>query len=250
MPTDGGAYRPGYEVAAERILELIDGLSLRAGDRLPTEIDLAQQLDTSRSVVREAIKVLSALGRVTAQKGRGLYVADGTSMLGGARQPTFFLPTKLEHVDRLFEFRKLIDVEASRLAATRATPLQLNDMREAAADCISAFEAGDFEAFGRADDRFHESVAAAAQNPFLSEAVIQCRRAQRQTARLGLPTYFAGNYSLANQEHTAILAAIQAGDVDRADQAARNHIDRTEADYRQDIMARLSQSGQGTRTPG
>lgn len=250
MPTDGGAYRPGYEVAAERILELIDRLNLRPGDRLPTEIDLAHQLDTSRSVVREAIKVLSALGRVAAHKGRGLYVADGTSMLGGARQPTFFLPTNLEHVDRLFEFRKLIDVEAGRLAATRATPLQLNDMREAVADCIKAFEADDFEAFREADDRFHESVAAAAQNPFLSEAVIQCRHAQRQTARLGLPPFIAANYGLANREHAAILAAIQSGDVDRAGQAARTHIDRTEADYRQEIMTRLSQSGQGTRLPG
>ncbi|MFD8493736.1 FadR/GntR family transcriptional regulator [Amycolatopsis sp. NPDC059657] len=245
MSTDGGAYRPGYEVAAERILELIERLNLHAGDRLPTEIDLAQQLDTSRSVVREAIKILSALGRVTAHKGRGLYVADGTSMLGGARQPTFYLPTNLEHVDRLFEFRKLIDVEASRLASTRATPLQLKDMREAVADCVGAFEAGDFEAYGRADDRFHESVAAAAQNPFLSEAVAQCRHAQRQTARLGLPTYLAANYDLANKEHAAILAAIQAGDADRAGQAARNHIERTEAEYRREIMTRLSQSGQG-----
>lgn len=245
MSTDGVAYRPGYEVAAERILELIERMNLHVGDRLPTEIDLAQQLDASRSVVREAIKILSALGRVTAHKGRGLYVADGTSMLGGARQPTFFLPTNLEHVDRLFEFRKLIDVEASRLASTRATPLQLKYMREAVADCVAAFEAGDFEGFGQADDRFHESVAAAAQNPFLSEAVTHCRHAQRQTARLGLPAIIAANYGLANEEHAAILAAIEAGDVDRAGQAARNHIDRTEVDYRKEIMARLSRSGQG-----
>ena len=54
------------------------------------------------------------------------------------------------------------------------------------------------------------------------------------------PPFIAAGYGLANQEHTAILAAIQAGDVDRAGQAARNHIDRTEADHRQEIMTRLS----------
>lgn len=77
------------------------------------------------------------------------------------------------------------------------------------------------------------------RTPFPSEAVIQCRHAQRQTARLGLPPFIAAGYGLANQEHTAILAAIQAGDVDRAGQAARNHIDRTEAENRQEIMTRL-----------
>ena len=71
-----GGYRPGYEVAAEQVLELIARLGLRPGDRMPTEQDLAGQLGTSRTVVREAIKILSALGRVRAQKGRGLGVEE------------------------------------------------------------------------------------------------------------------------------------------------------------------------------
>ena len=69
-------YRPGYEIVAERILEFIAESRLVPGDRMPTENDLAQQLDTSRAVVREAVKILSALGRVRAHKGRGLFVAD------------------------------------------------------------------------------------------------------------------------------------------------------------------------------
>ncbi|WP_143676226.1 GntR family transcriptional regulator, partial [Streptomyces milbemycinicus] len=48
-------YRPGYEVVAERILEFIAEARLVAGDRLPTENDLAQMLNTSRAVVREAV---------------------------------------------------------------------------------------------------------------------------------------------------------------------------------------------------
>lgn len=62
-------YRPGYEIVAERILEYIAEERLVAGDRLPTEIALAQTLNTSRAVVREAVKILSALGRVRAHKG-------------------------------------------------------------------------------------------------------------------------------------------------------------------------------------
>jgi len=78
----GSAYRPRYEVAAGQILKLVSELALRPGDRLPTEKDLATRLGTSRTVVRDAVKILSASGRVSAQKGRGRYVADGESMLG------------------------------------------------------------------------------------------------------------------------------------------------------------------------
>ena len=57
-------YRPGYEVVAEQILHLIAELDLRPGDRMPTEVELAARMGTSRTVVREAGEILSAIGRV------------------------------------------------------------------------------------------------------------------------------------------------------------------------------------------
>ena len=131
----GGPYRPGYELVAERILEHIVEAGLRPGDRMPTENDLAAQLGTSRTVVREAVKILSALGRVSAQKGRGLYVADDAGMLGSTGWGGFFLPTDLDHVYMLFEFRRIQESAAGRLAATRATPAELRAL-EAAADTV------------------------------------------------------------------------------------------------------------------
>ena len=111
----------GVRRVAEEILELIARSRLRPGDRMPTENEIAGQLGTSRTVVREAIKILSALGRIRAQKGRGLYVADDDGMLG-MRWEGFFLPADLDHIYMLFEFRRVQESEASRLAATRATP--------------------------------------------------------------------------------------------------------------------------------
>ena len=84
--TEGnGEYRPGYERVAEQILEFIAESRLTPGDRLPTEIELAGRLGTSRAVVREAVKILSALGRVRAHKGRGLFVADDEVVLTASR---------------------------------------------------------------------------------------------------------------------------------------------------------------------
>ena len=92
------AYRPRYEVVAGQILELIRELAMRPGDRLPTEKDLALRLGTSRTVVRDAVKILSASGRVSAQKGRGLYVANGEPAIGAGRWGPSFGPTNLDHI--------------------------------------------------------------------------------------------------------------------------------------------------------
>ena len=129
-----GAYRPGYEVVAEQIVQLIAEHELSPGDRMPTEKELAAQLGASRTVVREAVKILSATGRVSAQKGRGLYVADGEGVLGAARFGGFFIPTNLDHIFMLFEFRRIQEIAASRLAATQASPAELRVIEAAVAD--------------------------------------------------------------------------------------------------------------------
>src|ERR1700761_3099186 len=121
-PAAADGYRPRYEVVAGQILQLIGELAMRPGDRLPTERDLAVRLGTSRTVVRDAVKILSASGRVSAQKGRGLYVAEGEAMIGAARWGGFFEPTNLDHIFMLFEFRRAQEMQASRLAARRASP--------------------------------------------------------------------------------------------------------------------------------
>src|SRR5690348_17117367 len=138
-----GAYRPGYEVVAEQILQLIAELELSPGDRMPTEKELAARLGSSRTVVREAIKILSAAGRVSAQKGRGLYVADGEGVLGATRFGGFFLPTNLDHIFMLFEFRRIQEVAASRLAATHASPAELRVIEAAVQACRHGQQSGD-----------------------------------------------------------------------------------------------------------
>ncbi len=234
-----GGYRPGYEVAAEQVLELIAQLRLRPGDRMPTENDLARQLGTSRTVVREAIKILSALGRVRAQKGRGLYVADDEGMLGTGRWAPFFLPTDLEHIYMLFEFRRVQEMETSRLAAHRVTPAQLRAIQQAVELCREGFDTGREELFHQGDEAFHTSVANASNNIFLQIAVREARRLQAQSNIIGLSGSIGGHAAKAVEEHDAICQAIRAGDAEGAAHAAAIHIDNTLSDYRREIQQRL-----------
>jgi DNA-binding FadR family transcriptional regulator len=234
-----GAYRPGYELVAERILELIAGSGLRPGDRMPTENDLAARLGTSRTVVREAVKILSALGRVSAQKGRGLYVADDEGLLGSSRWGGFFLPTNLDHVYMLFEFRRVQESAASRLAATRATPAELRAIETAAQLCEQGHLTGQVALFDRGDDEFHLGIAAASHNPFLVTAVREARRLQCQSSTIGLHGGTGGHADGAVEEHAAIHQAIRDGDPAAAALATTTHLDNTLEDYRREIQRRV-----------
>jgi GntR family transcriptional regulator, transcriptional repressor for pyruvate dehydrogenase complex len=234
-----GSYRPRYELVAEQILRLIADLRLQPGDRMPTENGLAARLGTSRTVVREAVKILSAIGRVRAQKGRGLYVADDDGMLGSSRWEGFFLPTDLDHVYKLFEFRRVQETAAGRLAATRATPVELRAIEAAAETCRQGHVTGQAALFDRGDDDFHLGIAAASHNPFLVAAVREARRLQRQSSTIGLHGTVGGHAEEAVGEHAAIYQAIRDGDGEAAARAAAVHLDNTLEDYRREIQRRV-----------
>ena len=233
-----GGYRPGYEVVAEQILQLIAELALAPGDRLPTENEFAAQLGASRTVVREAVKILSATGRVSAQKGRGLYVADGQNVLGATRFGGFFQPTNLDHIFMLFEFRRVQEAEASRLAASRASPSELRVIETAVQACRHGFLAGDNTEFEASDEDFHLGVAAASHNFFLVAAVREARRLQRQSSVIGIRGV-GGHAAEAVQEHEAIYRAIRSGKPDEATAATFVHLDNTLKDYRREIQRRV-----------
>jgi GntR family transcriptional regulator, transcriptional repressor for pyruvate dehydrogenase complex len=234
-----GSYRPRYELVAEQILQLIADLRLQPGDRMPTENGLATRLGTSRTVVREAVKILSAIGRVRAQKGRGLYVADDVGMLGSSRWEGFFLPTDLDHVYMLFEFRRVQETAASRLAATRATPTELRAIEAAAETCRQGHVTGQAALFDRGDDDFHLGIATATHNPFIVAAVREARRLQRQSSTIGLHGTVGGHAEEAVGEHASIYQAIRDGDAEAAARAASIHLDNTLEDYRREIQRRV-----------
>src|SRR5579862_225171 len=229
-----GVYRPRYELVAEQILELISELDLHSEDRMPTEKDLAVRLGTSRTVVREAVKILSATGRVSAQKGRGLYVADNESMLGARQWGGFFVPTNLDHIFMLFEFRRLQETQAAKLAA----PSELRAIEDAVQTCRHGYDSGDNAEFDQGDDAFHLGVAAASHNFFLVSAVREARMLQRQASVIGLRG-LGGHADAAVGEHEAIYHAIRDGDAEAAAQATSAHLDNTLEDYRREIQRRV-----------
>jgi len=231
-------YRPGYEIVAEQILRFIAEREMSPGDRMPTEKDLATLIGASRTMVREAVKILSATGRVSAQKGRGLYVADGEGVLGATQFGGFFIPTNLDHIFMLFEFRRIQEIAASRLAAVQASPTELRAIEAAVQTCRHGYETGDNAQFEAGDDTFHLGVAAASHNFFLIAAVREARRLQRQATVIGIRGV-GGHAAEAVEEHDAIYRAIRDGQPEVAADATVVHLDNTLKDYRREIQRRV-----------
>jgi DNA-binding FadR family transcriptional regulator len=237
-----GAYRPGYEVAAERILEYIVGAGLQTGARLPTEKDLADEVQMSRTVVREAVKILSALGRLSVQKGRGIYVAEPEESSWQSSLAKF-LPADLRQVDELFEFRQYVETTVASLAARRATPAQVKAVREAARQSSLAAEQDDIDGFSAADEAFHVGIADAAANMFFASTVDAVRRLQRQVHVIGLAGVAGGSLLVAAGQHEAIAEAIASGEPDRAEALMAEHIGMTAQQFQREIWRRVVPGG-------
>ncbi|WP_328332922.1 MULTISPECIES: FadR/GntR family transcriptional regulator [unclassified Streptomyces] len=238
----GGAYRPGYEVAAERILEYVVQEGLQPGVRLPTEKDLADEVQMSRTVVREAVKILSAIGRLSVQKGRGIYVAEPEQSSWQASLANF-LPADLRQVDELFEFRRHVETTTANLAAQRATPTQVKAVREAAHRSSLAAEQGDIEAFNSADEAFHAGIADAAANMFFASTLDAVRRLQCQATIIGLAGVAGGSLLVAARQHEEIAAAIGSGEPDRAEGLMAEHISMTAQQFQREIWRRVAPGG-------
>ncbi|OIJ90432.1 FadR/GntR family transcriptional regulator [Streptomyces colonosanans] len=232
------AYRPGYEIAAELILEYIAQQRLEPGARLPTEKDLADAVRMSKTVVREAVKILSALGRLSVQKGRGIYVAEPAGDLW-RQSVSHFLPANLQQVDEMFEFRRFVETTTARMAAQRAVPSQVKALREAAQQSADAAERNDVRAFNQADELFHGKVGTAAANTFLSATLESVQRLQRQVSAIGLAGNSSGSLVVAAEQHLAIADAVAGGEEDRAAALMAEHIDLTQEQFQREIRHRL-----------
>jgi GntR family galactonate operon transcriptional repressor len=221
---------------------LIVSGGLQPGDPLPPEDELTSDLAVSRTVLREAVKVLAAKGLVEARPKTGTRVRDRTAW--NILDPDV-LSWRIEASnDSLLyqettEIRLAIEPLAARLAATRA----LDEETASIAEAYQAMEAGvdDQLAYLAADLRFHDRILGACHNELLGHLGGVLRGVLRTTFEFTTTPKRSRRRAL--PLHRAILDGIAARDEDRAEEAARTLIADTAAD-----IQRLTGKG-GARPP-
>jgi GntR family transcriptional repressor for pyruvate dehydrogenase complex len=116
-----------FQEIVKQIHQLIKNGSLKAGDRLPPERDLAELFKVSRASVREAIRYLESAGLVRARVGDGTYIE--TASLENLVEPLATVITgERENLAELFAIRKMIEPQLTGLAARNITDQQLIEL--------------------------------------------------------------------------------------------------------------------------
>jgi GntR family transcriptional repressor for pyruvate dehydrogenase complex len=217
-----------YEQIVHQIEESILKGTLKTGDQLPAERELAQQFGVSRTAVREAIKALSEKGLVEAYSGRGTFITNGTTQAIRQSLDLMMKIGQLEGTNHLAEVRAILEPEIAALAATRAEEQHLVSMREAVAVMDRSLQ--DPDAYIEADLDFHLSLAEAAANPLilsLLDSIVALLREQRLRI-----FKVAGGPQRGQFHHKRILEAIEKRNPENAREEMRAHLVQVREDSR------------------
>ena len=216
------------EGAVERIVrrlgEAIGSGVLLPGERLPSELELAERLAVAPMTLRQALAILRDAGYVETRRGRGagsFVVEDisGPLAIGGR------VPTEWQLGD-LVDWRRAVSGEAAFLAAQRHEAEALERVATAAAETERA-AAGGFAGYRRADSGFHIALAEASGSARLlaAETALQAELGELLVALPG--TWSRGALRSSTGGHTPILAAVLRGQPEAARAAMLEHVEAT-----------------------
>jgi GntR family transcriptional repressor for pyruvate dehydrogenase complex len=214
-----------YEEVVHQITPLILNGHLKPGDRLPSEDELAQQFNVSRTVVRESVRFLIAHGLVEVTPGRGTFVTT-PSLETAIQNMRLVLRVEIASLDDLVDTRRILEVPVARLAAMNATTASIDALSCYLDLMRSSMETP--EDFVRHDTEFHHELARAAHNPILLilvQPIIMTMGVYRDAV-----SRVPDMVSRALQMHQGILQAVIEKDGNAAAQAMHNHIDQISED--------------------
>ncbi|SFR00202.1 FadR/GntR family transcriptional regulator [Desulfoscipio geothermicus] len=216
-----------YEEIIDQVKAMIGSGTLRPGDRLMSERELAEKLQVGRSAVREAFRVMEAMGILKIKPGEGTYISEqSVESLVSSFSPV--LLADRENAREFMELRRILEVEAAGLAAQRRSPEQLEAIRQALEQVQHDVEQGNLG--GEADLRFHFAIAEAARNSFLLKLMNTVGDIMSRVLSAVLHILYQNpdNPPRIIMEHRAIYTAIKNGDPAGARRAMLEHLTNAE----------------------
>lgn len=187
------------------------------GTALPTEPELCEQLNVSRSALREAIKVLGSKGLVTTRPRIGTVIQpneDWNLLDEDLLRWSMDLAPSPQLVLSLIEARQVIEPAAARFAASRASAKDLEPLEQAYADMARYKQEQDFAAFNQADIDFHKALLRASGNVVFHQLANTIGAALAYSFRLTIERAREPGASLPN--HGEVIERIRSRDAEGA----------------------------------
>jgi GntR family transcriptional repressor for pyruvate dehydrogenase complex len=216
-----GATETLVEAISDYLMDAILRGELRPGSKLPPDRKLGSLFGAGRSAIREALKVLGALGIITILPSHGTFIAsENADALHLPLSWSFLLgESRLGH---LIDVRNVLEIESARLAAEKADPKSLDELGRIYDRMIRAFQEANFENFLDLDIDFHLAIAVCSRNPIINELLATSRKILSYISKSGMLTieHLRNIYA----EHSHIYTAITAGDPATAKQMMETHL--------------------------
>jgi DNA-binding FadR family transcriptional regulator len=246
LARDGrNSWRPARfaSVVGEELAQRIISGAFATGDVLPTEPALGEEFGFSRTVIREAVKMLEERGLVRVEQGRGTTVQprDAWNLLDPVViRIALDYDRNLSLLDSLVSVRRVLEREMARAAASRLTEVELAALDENVEDMESAY--GDYERFRVADHAFHTTIMRASGNEVGLTIVRAIHRHGGVTPPLASAASSREILERTVVEHREIHRALTARDGDLAGELISRHIESAWAERRSSRLAGLDSS--------
>lgn len=208
-----------YEIVMEQIKGIVKKGELKRGDKLPSERELCEKLEVSRSSVREALKALQMLGLIESKHGEGNFIKDNfeDSLIEPLSIVFLLLGSRSGDV---LELRKVIEPETAALAAKNITNEQLIELKEIMNELNNTQDA---ETSASLDKKFHYKIAQASGNNLISTIMFSISSLiENYIENSKVHTL---NKDIVKIQHEEIWRALEIKDGVAAARAVRNHLE-------------------------
>ena len=211
-----------YEAIVKQLQDLITSNKLKPGEKLPPERQLAEELNVSRTSIREALRTLEMMGYLESKVGisGGTFVKEVT-METVVSPFSQLLVRNGNYITDLLETRLVLEIEVARLAALRRGDEDLVRIENAVKNMEAEIKEGGTGING--DNEFHRALGAAAHNDVLLNMVRMCgdlMEVQREEHLTNLD----GEPDRALRSHKAICKAVREKNEEKAQSLMRKHI--------------------------
>lgn len=211
-----------YQEVGHALRQMIINMDYVIGDKLPPEREIAEMLDVSRAVVREALIMLELENLIEVRKGAGIYIIDLPHQKDSYEDNN---PLNAAGPFELLQARQLLESNIAEFAATQATPVDIANMRSALQRERDELKTGEDES---GDREFHLAIAQATHNSMLMELL-----KQSWAWRENNPMWLKLHTRIANKDyrkewmadHKVILAAMIKKDPAAAKKAMWQHLE-------------------------
>ncbi len=206
------------EKVAEQIIRLIANNNLVAGQKLPNEFQLADELQVGRNTVREAVKLLVSRNILEIEHGRGTFVCENPGLVDDPLGLAFF-QDKYKLAQDLMQIRWILEPQIAAIAADNAKEEDITDMKRLSKAIME--KAAAEEDYIPLDRELHIRIAQSTQNQVIPNLI--------PIIDSGIQLFNILPYKVerlkALEVHNEIIEAIEHHDPGAAEQAMRKHLE-------------------------